>query len=68
VASALHVSEARASAALQPLLAAGSIDPSSQPFAAAARSLGVSPQQLTAALMQAKQSMAGGNQSTAGGK
>jgi len=36
------------------------VDPSSREFAAAARSLGVSPQQLSAALAQAKQSLATG--------
>lgn len=60
VAGELHVSAARATAALRPLLAGGMIDPSSQEFAAAARSLGVSPQQLSAALAQAKQSLGGG--------
>jgi len=59
VAQALHVSTARASAALQPLFAAGGADASSPAFAAAARSLGVSTQQLSAALMQAKQDLAG---------
>jgi hypothetical protein len=60
VAQALHVSAARASAALQPLFAAGGADTSSPAFAAAARSLGVSTQQLSAALMHAKQDLAGG--------
>jgi hypothetical protein len=60
VAKELHVSAARAATALRPLLAGGMIDSSSQEFAAAARSLGVSPQQLSAALAQAKQSVAGG--------
>jgi hypothetical protein len=60
VAQALHVSAARASAALQPLFAAGRADTSSPAFAAAARSLGVSTQQLSAALMHAKQDLAGG--------
>jgi hypothetical protein len=61
VARELHVSTARVSTALQPLFAAGRADPSSSVFAAAARSLGVSTQQLTAALMHAKQSLAGGS-------
>jgi hypothetical protein len=43
------------------LFAAGYADPSSPVFAAAARSLGVSTQQLLAALVHAKQSLAGGN-------
>jgi hypothetical protein len=59
VAQALHVSMARASAALRPLFAAGRADTSSPAFAAAARSLGVSTQQLSTALMQAKQDLAG---------
>jgi 2-hydroxychromene-2-carboxylate isomerase len=58
VARMLHVTTARAAAALQPLFAAGHADTSSPAFAAAARSLGVSPQQLNAALGQAKQSLA----------
>jgi 2-hydroxychromene-2-carboxylate isomerase len=61
VARELHVSTARASAALQPLFAAGHADPSSPAFAAAARSLGVSTQQLSTALMHAKQSLAQGS-------
>jgi hypothetical protein len=61
VARALHVSTARASAALQPLFAAGHADTSSPAFAAAARSLGVSTQQLNAALAHAKQSLAEGS-------
>jgi len=60
VAGELHVSVARATTALRPLLAGGKIDSSAQDFAAAARSLGVSPQQLSAALVQAKQSLAEG--------
>jgi hypothetical protein len=60
VARELHVSTARVNAALQPLFAAGQADPSSSAFAAAARSLGVSAQQLNTALMHAKQSLAGG--------
>ncbi len=61
VARELHVSTARVSAALRPMFAAGHADPSSPAFAAAARSLGVSTQQLTAALMHAKESLAGGS-------
>lgn len=61
VARELHVSTARVSAALQPLFAAGHADPSSPAFAAAARSLGVGTQQLSTALMHAKQSLAQGS-------
>jgi trimeric autotransporter adhesin len=61
VAQELHLSTAEVSAALQPLFAAGQAGPSSPVFVAAARSLGVSTQQLSAALAQGKQSMAGGN-------
>jgi hypothetical protein len=61
VARELHVSTARVSTALQPLFAAGSADPSSPAFATAASSLGVSTQQLTAALTEAKQSLASGS-------
>ena len=61
VAQELHVSTARVSAALRPLFAAGRADTSSPVFSAAARSLGVSTQQLSAALAHAKQSLAGGN-------
>jgi hypothetical protein len=46
---------------LQPLFAAGHADTSSPAFAAAARSLGVSTQQLFTALMHAKQSLAQGS-------
>ena len=60
VAQQLHVSQARVSAALQPLFAAGRANTSSPVLAAAARSLGVSAQQLNAALVHAKQSLAGG--------
>jgi len=60
VAQELHVSRARVNAALQPLFAAGRADTSSPVFAAAARSLGVSAQRLSAALAHAKQSLAGG--------
>jgi len=62
VARELHVSTALVSGALQPLFAAGQADTSSPAFAAAARSLGVSTQQLSAALAQAKQSLAQGMQ------
>ena len=58
VAAALHVSTARVGAALQPLFAAGHADTSSPSFAAAARALGVSTNQLDTALMHAKQSLA----------
>jgi hypothetical protein len=61
VARELHVSTAAVNAALRPLFAAGNADPSSPAFATAAHSLGVSPQQLAAALTYAKQSLAGGN-------
>jgi len=61
VAGELHVSTARVSAALQPLFAAGHADTSSPAFAAAARALGVSTEQLSAALMHAKQSLAQGS-------
>ena len=57
VAQELHVSTARVSAALQPLFAAGRVDTSSPVFAAAARSLGVSTQQLATALVHGKQSL-----------
>jgi hypothetical protein len=60
VARELHVSTARAGAALRPLFAAGRAETSSPMFAAAARSLGVSAQQLNTALMHAKQSLAAG--------
>jgi DNA-binding transcriptional regulator YdaS (Cro superfamily) len=58
VASELHLSTSQVSAALQPLFAAGSVDPSSPAFATAAKQLGVSVQQLVNALTQAKQSLA----------
>ena len=61
VARELRVSTARVSAALRPLFAAGRADTSSPVFSAAARSLGVSTQQLFAALVHAKQSLAGGS-------
>jgi hypothetical protein len=60
VARELQVSTARVNAALRPLFAAGRADPSSPAFAAAARSLGVSVQQLTTALVHAKMSLAKG--------
>jgi hypothetical protein len=66
VARELHVSAARVSAALQPLFAAGHADTSSPAFAAAARALGVSTGQLDAALVHAKQSLAGGSQAKQG--
>jgi len=62
VARELHLSMTEVNAALQPLFAAGQADTSSPVFAAAARSLGVSTQQLAAALAQAKQSLAAGMQ------
>ena len=55
------MSTARVSAALRPLFAAGQADTSSPVLLAAARSLGVSSQQLSAALAHGKQSLAGGN-------
>jgi hypothetical protein len=61
VAAQLHVSSARVAAALQPLFAAGHADTSSPVLAAAARALGVSTDQLNAALMHAKQSLAQGS-------
>ena len=61
VAGKLHVAVARVNAALRPIFAAGHADPSSPVFAAAARALGVSTQQLSAALVYAKQSLAGCN-------
>ena len=61
VAEELHVSAARVGAALQPLFAAGHAETSSPVFVAAARSLGVSAQQLATALAHAKQSLAQGS-------
>jgi hypothetical protein len=58
VARELQVSMARVSEALRPMLASGYADPTSPEFAAAARSLGVSVHQLSAALVHAKQSLA----------
>jgi 2-hydroxychromene-2-carboxylate isomerase len=66
VAEELHVGTARVSAALQPLFAAGHADSSSPAFAAAARALGVSTEQLNAALVHAKQSLAAGQHATQG--
>ena len=65
VARELHVSTARAAAALRPLFAAGHADTGSPAFAAAARSLDVSTQQLATALMHGKQSVASGTPSKA---
>jgi hypothetical protein len=62
VAQSLNLSTSRVAAALAPIFAAGHADTASPAFAAAARSLGVSPQQLSAALGQAKQSLAGASQ------
>lgn len=59
VARELHVSTAQVTAALRPIFAAGHVDPASPAFAAAARSLGVSTQQLATALTHAKESLAG---------
>src|SRR5689334_12182110 len=61
VARELNISTARVAAALQPLFAAGHADTSSPAFAAAARALGVSTDQLNTALMHAKQSLAQGS-------
>ena len=61
VARELHISLAKVNAALQPLFAAGHADPSSPVFTAAARALGVSPGQLDAALISAKESLANSN-------
>ncbi|HYX58804.1 MAG TPA: hypothetical protein VE888_07315, partial [Streptosporangiaceae bacterium] len=61
VARELNISTARVAAALQPLFAAGHADTSSPAFAAAARALGVSTDQLNAALMHAKQTLAQGS-------
>lgn len=60
VARELHVSEARAAAALAPLFAAGHVEIPSAALTDAARSLGVSAQQLSDALTHAKMSLAGG--------
>ncbi|HEU5388167.1 MAG TPA: hypothetical protein VFV73_19905 [Streptosporangiaceae bacterium] len=61
VARELNISTARVAAALQPLFAAGYAGTSSPAFAAAARALGVSTDQLNTALMHAKQSLAQGS-------
>lgn len=61
VAQTLHVSTARVTAALRPLFAAGGADESSPAFAAAARSLGVSVEQLDSALIHAKMRLAAGH-------
>jgi hypothetical protein len=61
VARELHISVAKVDTALQPLFAAGRADPSSAIFTAAARALGVSPGQLEAALIAAKESLAKSN-------
>ena len=58
VARELQVSTARVDMALRPMFAAGYADPSTPAFAAAARSLGVSVHQLSAALVHAKESLA----------
>ena len=58
VAQELGVSVSGVSAALRPMLQAGYADPTSPEFAAAARSLGVSVDQLSTALVHAKQSLA----------
>lgn len=62
VASNLHLAVAQVSAALAPLFAAGHADTESPLFKAAARALGVSPQQLNTALVHAKQSLASASQ------
>ena len=61
VARELHVSAARVGVALRPLFAAGRAEASSPVVVAAARSLGVSTQQLNAALKHAKLSLAPGS-------
>ena len=61
VAQELHLAVARVSAALAPLFAASGAAPDLTILHAAARSLGVSTQQLNTALVHAKQSLAGGN-------
>ena len=61
VARELHISMAKVNTALQPLFAAGHADPSSPVFTAAARALGVTPGQLDAALVSAKESLATSN-------
>lgn len=64
----LHVSADRAAAALRPIFAAGHAEINSPTFATAARSLGVSTQQLATALMHAKESLAPGAVSTTASK
>jgi hypothetical protein len=59
VASALHASSAQVKPVLERLFVTGKASPSSPAFAAAARSLGVSIHQLTAAITHAKESAAG---------
>jgi hypothetical protein len=58
VAAELNLSTAQVSAALQPLFAATSPEDTSSLIAAAASSLGVSPQQLASALAQASRAFA----------
>jgi hypothetical protein len=58
VAQSLNLSTSQVSAALAPLFAAGRAETESPLFKAAARSLGVSAQQLNTALVHAKQSLA----------
>jgi hypothetical protein len=58
VAQSLHLAVPRVAAALAPIFAAGHADTGSPAFAAAARALGVSAQQLNTALVHAKQSLA----------
>ena len=58
VARSLNLSTSQVSAALAPLFAAGRAETESPAFAAAARALGVSTQQLNTALVHAKQSLA----------
>jgi hypothetical protein len=60
VAAELHLSTAQVSAALQPLFAAASPADTSSLIGSAARSLGVSAQQMAGALVQAKQSLGSG--------
>jgi hypothetical protein len=58
VAQSLNLSTSQVSAALAPLFAAGRAETDSPVLRAAARDLGVSPQQLNTALAHAKQSLA----------
>jgi trimeric autotransporter adhesin len=62
VAQSLNLSTSQVSAALAPLFAAGRAETESPQFRAAARALGVSTQQLNAALVHAKQSLASARQ------